>query len=272
MPAPAPSAGTISSIGAMANMPASGRAPIAALVDATGQRRALATERHPEMWLTAVETDGHGVVEDERLSSEEQSDEYLLMGLRLNEGIDLDRFEQLRGWPILESRIASLVADGMIERIGDSVRVTRAGLPAARCGGRRPRRLSPVRRVAGCAPRHDAEGERLWCTARSTPLPIAQPPLDVDGGHKERAMTVESLLIMIIVGIVAGWLAGPGRPRRRLRARRRPRGRRRRRPDRRLAVPAPRHLARRRHRGRHHLAPRSAPSSCSCVIRLVRRA
>ena len=99
------------------------------LVDATGQRRALATERHPEMWLTAVETDGHGVVKDERLSSEEQSDEYLLMGLRLNEGIDLDRFEQLRGWPILESRIASLVADGMIERIGDSVRVTRSGFP-----------------------------------------------------------------------------------------------------------------------------------------------
>ena len=64
------------------------------LIDAAGQRRALATERHPEMWLTSVETDGHGVVEDERLSSEEQSDEYLLMGLRLNEGIDLDRFEQ----------------------------------------------------------------------------------------------------------------------------------------------------------------------------------
>jgi oxygen-independent coproporphyrinogen-3 oxidase len=99
------------------------------LVDPSGHRRALATERHPEMWLTSVETDGHGIVEDERLTAEEQADEYLLMGLRLNEGIDLDRFSHLRGWPVTEARIASLVEDGMIERLGDRVRVTRGGFP-----------------------------------------------------------------------------------------------------------------------------------------------
>src|SRR3954466_7178945 len=41
------------------------------LIDLAGQRRALSTERHPEMWLTSVETDGHGIVEDQPLSSEE---------------------------------------------------------------------------------------------------------------------------------------------------------------------------------------------------------
>ena len=46
-------------------------------------RRAHSTEQHPEMWLTCVETEGHGLVEDELLSTEEQGDEFLLMGLRL---------------------------------------------------------------------------------------------------------------------------------------------------------------------------------------------
>jgi len=49
-------------------------------------RRAQATESHPEMWLTVVESDGHALVEDKVLSIEEQADEFLLMGLRLSEG------------------------------------------------------------------------------------------------------------------------------------------------------------------------------------------
>ena len=51
-------------------------------------RRAQATEKHPEMWLAQVESEGHGLIENALLSAEEQSDEFLLMGLRLREGID----------------------------------------------------------------------------------------------------------------------------------------------------------------------------------------
>jgi putative oxygen-independent coproporphyrinogen III oxidase len=94
-----------------------------------GRRRAIATERHPETWLAAVEAAGNGIVADEALSAEEQADEFLLMGLRLAEGIDLQRFAQLRGWPIAEARIASLIADGMVERVGARLRVSRAGFP-----------------------------------------------------------------------------------------------------------------------------------------------
>ena len=43
-------------------------------------RRAQSAERHPEMWLTCVETEGHGLVEDELLNAEQQGDEFLLMG------------------------------------------------------------------------------------------------------------------------------------------------------------------------------------------------
>jgi putative oxygen-independent coproporphyrinogen III oxidase len=78
-------------------------------------RRAQSTERHPEMWLTVVETDGQALVEDELLSSEEQGDEFLLMGLRLSEGIEPSRFEAVAGKRLDPARISSLVAEGMVE-------------------------------------------------------------------------------------------------------------------------------------------------------------
>ena len=93
-------------------------------------RRAHSTERHPEMWLTTVETDGHGLVSDEALSTEEQGDEFLLMGLRLTEGIDPGRFERLAGRPLDERRISSLLADQLIERRQNGrIRVTAEGFP-----------------------------------------------------------------------------------------------------------------------------------------------
>ncbi len=93
-------------------------------------RRAQATERHPEMWLTVVEGEGHGLVSNETLSAEEQGDEFLLMGLRLGEGIDPLRFEALSGRPIDRSRIDSLIGDGLVERSSEGrLRVTREGFP-----------------------------------------------------------------------------------------------------------------------------------------------
>ncbi len=99
------------------------------IVTPTG-RRAHSTERHPEMWLTVVEGEGHGLVADESLSMEEQGDEFLLMGLRLEEGIDPSRFAALAGRSIDRARIDSLVADGLVERSATGrLRVTREGFP-----------------------------------------------------------------------------------------------------------------------------------------------
>lgn len=99
------------------------------IVTPTG-RRAHATERHPEMWLTVVEGEGHGLISDEGLSAEEQGDEFLLMGLRLEEGIDTQRFETLAGRPLDRARIDSLVADGLVERSSTGrLRVTQDGFP-----------------------------------------------------------------------------------------------------------------------------------------------
>ena len=95
-----------------------------------GVRRATSTEKRPESWLMRVEANGHGLVTDETLTRVEQADEYLLMGLRLAEGIDPQRYAAFSGHPLDEARIAALGAEGMVERTLDGrLRVTRAGFP-----------------------------------------------------------------------------------------------------------------------------------------------
>jgi len=81
-----------------------------------GARRATTTERHPERWATLVESRSHGLAEVVPLTSAEEADEALLMGLRLAEGLDLDRLAALTGFAPRESAVAELVRSGLIER------------------------------------------------------------------------------------------------------------------------------------------------------------
>jgi putative oxygen-independent coproporphyrinogen III oxidase len=94
-----------------------------------GGRRAQSTEKSPEAWLSAVEANGHGLAEDDALSTAEQGDELLVMGLRLAEGIDLARYESLTGRTIDPARIAALQADGLVAYAPPRVRITPAGFP-----------------------------------------------------------------------------------------------------------------------------------------------
>jgi oxygen-independent coproporphyrinogen-3 oxidase len=95
-----------------------------------GARHATATERRPESWLMRVEASGDGLVTDEDLSREETADEFLLMGLRLAEGIDPARYQALAGRPLDAQRIASLKGDGFVETTADGrLRATSSGFP-----------------------------------------------------------------------------------------------------------------------------------------------
>jgi oxygen-independent coproporphyrinogen-3 oxidase len=99
-------------------------------IDVDGTRRATATERRPEAWLMRVEQLGHGVVTDDALTAEERADEYLLMGLRLREGIDPARYRALAGRNLDQARIDLLRAEGAIAVDGDGrLRVTQQGFP-----------------------------------------------------------------------------------------------------------------------------------------------
>ena len=90
---------------------------------------ATATERRPEAWLDLVERRGHGMIDQEELGRDEQADELLLMGLRLTEGVDLARWQQLSGRDPDPRREQTLLEHGFIERLGNSrLRCTPKGM------------------------------------------------------------------------------------------------------------------------------------------------
>jgi oxygen-independent coproporphyrinogen-3 oxidase len=88
------------------------------LVGAHGERFGTITERAPEEWLARTEAQGHAIVETEDLSAADQGDEFLMMGLRLTEGIDPDRYAALKGRPLDPVTVAALVEDGLLARTG----------------------------------------------------------------------------------------------------------------------------------------------------------
>ncbi|HEY1935229.1 MAG TPA: radical SAM family heme chaperone HemW [Acetobacteraceae bacterium] len=94
----------------------------------------IATRRHraPEPWAERVERDGHGTVEETALSAEDRAREMLLMGLRLNEGIDPSRFAARTG-TALE---AALEADTLEAALHEGYLVWRDGRLAATPEGR----------------------------------------------------------------------------------------------------------------------------------------
>lgn len=95
-----------------------------------GRRVATETEKRPEAWLMRVETNRTGVTVSEKLTADETADEYLLMGLRLAEGIDLDRYNTLSGRTLDPKRISILRDEGAVETTADGrLRVTQSGFP-----------------------------------------------------------------------------------------------------------------------------------------------
>ena len=96
-------------------------------LEAGADRRAIAMERHPETWLAQVEARGHGVVDDQRVTPAEQATEYLLMGLRLAEGIDIARHETLAGRGFDPLRLAGLQGLGLIEATRQRLAATPRG-------------------------------------------------------------------------------------------------------------------------------------------------
>ncbi|WP_375428184.1 radical SAM family heme chaperone HemW [uncultured Sphingomonas sp.] len=98
---------------------------------AHGRRGGLATTRRrkPENWLAAVVRDGHGIEREDPLDPHTRAVEALLMGLRLTEGVDLDRVARLAGGeaPVDLPAIALLGRQGLLARDGPRLRATEAG-------------------------------------------------------------------------------------------------------------------------------------------------
>ena len=90
-------------------------------------KHAIAIRKSPEAWLEAVATSGHGIEQDERLSPQNSADEYLLMGLRLAEGIDVTRLQAIDGRKLDDARLAQLEAQGLVKQTPGRLRATDSG-------------------------------------------------------------------------------------------------------------------------------------------------
>ncbi len=98
------------------------------LVD--NERFATATEKMPFDWQKRVTETGSGLVTNDVLTWEEEGDEYLVMGLRLREGIDPKRYALLSGRKFDPSRTQDLIGYGFIEVLENgNIRVTERGFP-----------------------------------------------------------------------------------------------------------------------------------------------
>ncbi|MEO1541698.1 MAG: radical SAM family heme chaperone HemW [Pseudomonadota bacterium] len=94
-----------------------------------GTRIATVGARMPEAWLERVAKTGNGLSERTKVPVEDQATEMLLMGLRLREGIDEERFARLNGTPLPEEAIATLCDDGLLNRADARLSATEAGRP-----------------------------------------------------------------------------------------------------------------------------------------------
>jgi putative oxygen-independent coproporphyrinogen III oxidase len=94
------------------------------------QRHATAAEKMPFDWQKRVNNSGHGMVVDDVLTWEEQGDEFLVMGLRLKEGISPSRFTSISGRQISARQIDALKGYGFVETLPNgNIRVTDRGWP-----------------------------------------------------------------------------------------------------------------------------------------------
>ncbi|WP_119418664.1 radical SAM family heme chaperone HemW [Desertibaculum subflavum] len=98
---------------------------------ADGARHATAQMKKPEAWLEAVEAQSHATETDTALSSAEQAEEALMMGLRLSEGIDKARFRAATGVELQQAidrdNLRRLIDGGFVEDDATRIVATPAG-------------------------------------------------------------------------------------------------------------------------------------------------
>ena len=91
-----------------------------------GQKYAIETWKMPDKWLRAAEA-GNGEALSEAIDRSEQATEFLLMGLRLSEGIDLLRYNQLAHDHLDQGKVDVLHELGMINIENQRLRATYKG-------------------------------------------------------------------------------------------------------------------------------------------------
>jgi len=94
-----------------------------------GTRWATEAPRAPGAWLSAVERDGHGEAPRVALALKDQAAEYLVMGMRLAEGVNLARLAKMDPEALNMNEIRGLEDSGLISRRDGQLMATARGRP-----------------------------------------------------------------------------------------------------------------------------------------------
>jgi oxygen-independent coproporphyrinogen-3 oxidase len=92
-----------------------------------GARLAFEAHKRPSDYIDAVRENGAGWISETRLTNEQAADEMLLMGLRIEEGVDLAAVENLRGRPLNAEALAWLQEQGLVALDDGRLRLTASG-------------------------------------------------------------------------------------------------------------------------------------------------
>ena len=92
-----------------------------------GKRNATIAALKPQDYIACVGKYGHGIAEQESLSSEGWAEEYVLMGMRVNAGINLSRYKQISGHDLAPEIIKQYVDAGLLSLQGDRLSATSKG-------------------------------------------------------------------------------------------------------------------------------------------------
>ena len=92
-----------------------------------GARSASIAALKPDDYITAVKSTGHGSYDTEILMPESHAQEYVLMGLRVSDGISLTRYEQICGHKLSPDAISHYADLGLLTRSKDRIAATPAG-------------------------------------------------------------------------------------------------------------------------------------------------
>ena len=92
-----------------------------------GTRYATVAEMRPQDYQDKVAAMGLSVTEKEALTRTAWAEEYLLMGLRIEEGISLSRFREISGESLPSNIIQELVKNDLLTHSGDKLEATSQG-------------------------------------------------------------------------------------------------------------------------------------------------
>lgn len=91
------------------------------------QRIATVSKRNPENWINTVETTGTASADTEIISPDDQASEYLMMSLRLSEGADVSRFNNLSDVRLNKRGLEKNVDLGFLNFFDDKIVATSSG-------------------------------------------------------------------------------------------------------------------------------------------------